>query len=118
MAQTKKNSKKIYLKTLANEHDLHIDTYVSIMEQYDFFLFEKFNIHVKALKRNPLLPWQVDLLRRLNPTEFQIETMKEISEYKEWQEWLSNVMKICKSKPLSSVSEAQVHRSLIAELEE
>ena len=89
-------SNKIYLKTLAKEHHLHSDTYISIMEQYDKFLMETYNITIQKLKGKPLMVWQVDLLRRLNPTDFELTTMKELDEFYAWHEWISKVLLSCK----------------------
>lgn len=95
----KRNSKnKIYLKNLADEHDIHFTTYDAIMEQYDHYLNITYNLSIDKLKGHALMPWQIDLLRRLNPTDFQINTMKELDEYNEWHNWLSSVMLICAEK--------------------
>ncbi len=88
---------KTYLKTLAQEHQIHFDTYIAIMAQYKAFLSLKYHIDLEKLKGKPLMPWQADLLRRLNPTDFQIATIKEFQEYDAWHEWMSSVLTICQS---------------------
>lgn len=94
--KTKNNtSGLIYLSNLAREHEICARTYVSIMEQYDGYLMDKYNFNVtslKAAKKRPYLkPWQAVLFRRLNPTNFEIESMKELNEFDKWLEFIKEV---------------------------
>lgn len=82
---------KTYLKTLAEEHGEHFNTYINSMQEFDGYLSTNFKITIDTLKGKVLRAWQVHLLRRLNPTEFEINSMQEIGTYDEWLKWFSEV---------------------------
>lgn len=86
-----------YLSNLAQDHGVSLATYEGIMAQYDKYLGDKYNFTVGSLKSENkkayLMPWQAELFRRLNPTDFEIETMKELGEYESWHLWMQDVRK-------------------------
>jgi hypothetical protein len=95
MATKTKKSNSLYLKHLAVEHGHSFDTYTALMKQFDVFLSKEYHFTVESLKGKILLPWQVDLLRRLNPTDFQLETIKELGEFESWHLFIRDVQRIC-----------------------
>lgn len=94
MAKKIKNS-TTHLKHLALEHQVSFDTYITLMQQFDVFLLKEYCFTIDSLKGNTLMPWQIDLLRRLNPTDFQLETIKELGEFDSWHLFIRNVQHIC-----------------------
>jgi hypothetical protein len=88
---------KIYLKTLALEVGEHPTSYIQSMQEYDTYFQAEFNFKMTDLKRQPLKDWQIDIFRRLNPTEFEINSMREEGTYNRWLEWFSQVRKYPKN---------------------
>ncbi|MBB6003862.1 hypothetical protein [Arcicella rosea] len=98
----KPTTNKVHLKTLAIEHEIHCDTYIAIMEQFDNFLWITYRFKIENLKGKALMPWQVHLLRKLNPTDYEINSMVELKEFDDWHQWMSNVMIICADRRVES----------------
>jgi hypothetical protein len=92
---TKIKTNVTHLKHLATEHECSFETYISIMQQFDVYLSKMYYFTIDSLKGNTLMPWQVDLLRRLNPTDFQLETIKELGEFDSWHYFIRDVQRIC-----------------------
>lgn len=85
-------SQKIYLKNLAKEcGEANVSAYILDMEEFDGYLFDKFKFKIADLKRNSLKPYQVNILLKLNPSDFEINSMKELNEYEAWEKWFSEV---------------------------
>jgi hypothetical protein len=74
------------------------------MQEFDAYLLANFNISIQSLKGKQLRSWQVHLLRRLNPTEFEINSMQEIGNYDDWLKWFSEVRKY-KNSPNDSTND-------------
>lgn len=83
--------RKTYLKTLAKEHQVHCTTYIETMKEYNAYFENTFRFTVESLKRRPLKQWHVSLLRKLNPSEFDLNSMQEEGKYEEWLQWFSGI---------------------------
>lgn len=66
------------------------------MQEYDSYLSKNFNFTIDSLKGKALQPWQVKILRKLNPSNFELESMIENKEYDEWLKWFSSVRNFIK----------------------
>lgn len=63
------------------------------MQEFDDYLFEHYRFKIKDLKGRRLKAYQVEILEKLNPTSFHINTMKEMGEYEKWLQWFLEVKK-------------------------
>lgn len=84
---------KVYLKSLAKEHGEHVTTYILSMQEYDEWFENKWNFKIAQMRRKPLKQWQISILRDLNPTNFELESMKEEGRFEKWMEWFSEIRK-------------------------
>ena len=89
-------STKTYLKTLASENNEYFPSYIVSMQEYDVYLSKKYNFVINDLKGKPIPPWQLSILRKLNPSDFEISSMIENKEYDEWLDWFSSVRNFIK----------------------
>jgi len=88
------DNQKIYLKTLANQSGEHPTSYILSMQEYDTFLFSTYHFKIADLKRKPLKAYQIHVLKRLNPSEFDLQSWREEGIYDDWLAWFSKIRKI------------------------
>lgn len=94
-------NQKIYLKTLAQQSGEHPTSYILSMQEYDTFLFSIYHFKIADLKRKPLKAYQIHVLKRLNPSEFDLQSWREEGIYDDWLEWFSRIRKTPKDGQLT-----------------
>ncbi len=83
----------IYLSSLAREHGQHLRAYLATMMEFDEYLAQEYCFRLEDIKGKPLPAWIEHLLRKLNPTDFEINTLQEEHQFEAWLAWMSGVKK-------------------------
>ncbi|NBA78229.1 hypothetical protein GOQ04_21905 [Emticicia sp. ODNR4P] len=81
----------VYLSTLAKEHNLHLRSYMDLMAVYADYLLHEYQLNLNDYKGKCLPAWVVHLCRELNPSDFEINSMKEEGRFIQWLEWIGNI---------------------------
>ena len=71
------------------------------MQEYDDYLFSTYHFRINDLKKKPLKAYQIDVLRKLNPTEFDLTSWREEGTFQNWLEWFSKIRKTPKDGQLN-----------------